>query len=411
VTPVPGEGAVRTALGPTSREERALALDVLRGLALLGVLLINLDMFRGALFRYGLEPHPDPGWANRTVDLLRFWLFQGKSVSLLSMLFGVGLALQLERAEATGHSFHRLAARRLGALFVLGLLHTFLLWDGDILAHYAFVGAVSLLFIRRAQRTLWIWAMLLLLARPVIRFLLTGSSAGALFARIVHESLEPYGRGGYAEVFTYRLRELVLLEPFLLANWFLYLGCFLLGFLLARRGLLLRPAEHPLALRRLAVWALGGGLVGNLIATLVSDLWGARLGPVGRMAQGACLMLLYPGLALGYVAAVLLLLESPSRRRWLQPLACLGRMALTTYLSQSLILSFVFYGYGLGLYGKLSTVAATALGLVVFAVQVAACRWWLARFDRGPVEALWRAVTYGRSGRHILARRGAQFGR
>ena len=155
MTAVPAEGS----FSPLREENRIVSLDVIRGVALLGVLLMNLHYhFSGPVERYMQSPHPSPGVLNHVVDNLLRFLVEGKAMTLFCMLFAVGLAIQLERYEAKGGGhFWAFAWRRMAALFAIGVLHVVLLWEGDILAVYALAGVLLFPFLRRTPRTVYIW--------------------------------------------------------------------------------------------------------------------------------------------------------------------------------------------------------------------------------------------------------------
>jgi uncharacterized protein len=192
-----------------------------------------------------------------------------------------------------------------------------------------------------------------------------------------------YAHGTFAEVQAFRVREL----PPILALDFGALprtiGLFALGMWAWRAGVVTRPRDHRRLLAGAAIVGIAGGMLGTLDASMAGS-WESVV------AESSAIVL-----ALGYAAAVLLAFERPSVRRALAPLAAPGRMALTNYLAQSIVFGLVFYGYGLGRFGAMPVSRAAILGLVVYAGQAAASTWWLARFRFGPVEWLWRSVTYG----------------
>ncbi len=386
---------------PVRAGERVTAIDVIRGFALLGVLLMNIQYwFRCPMEAYALAPHPWPGAANAITDTLLSIFMEGKSVSLFSFLFGVGLLIQMERATDRGVAFGPYAARRLTALLAFGILHITLLWVGDILHFYAIVGALLLLFLKRSPKTTFLWALALLglpfLIMTVVAIFKTTplhpkDNASAL--AFVDACVRAYGHGSWMETVRFRwhhyARDLGILAPFCIYA----LGLFLLGHSAWRRGVFRDPESH-LGLIRKTLLLGGAGLV---LSGFVA-LWGAQhplaRDPFSIWIKNAAFMVATPLLALGYAAAILLLLRREAPRRALGLLAPVGRMALSNYLVQSVVMTLLYNGYGLGLYNQVGPFIGTLLGLALFALQIPFSAWWLNRFRFGPMEWVWRCLTY-----------------
>lgn len=425
VSPVPETAAI-AAVTPVSSTERLPAVDVLRGFAVFGILLVNIKYFSTPLYAaMGVLP-----WWSHPLDRGAAWLIsvlaEGKFYILFSFLFGLGMALQMERVEARGGRFGRLYARRLMVLLLIGLGHMFLLWYGDILTTYALVGFLLLLFRRRRNKTLLIWAACLYVL-PVLMF--SGCAGMVSFAKLWPESREAvtrefaqmeaempiasqesialYADGGVADVFAARVQDI---EDMLIAYPFLVptvLALFLLGAYAGRCRWLHDLQRLQTALRRTLIWCLPTGLIICLGAGLVtgghSPIWPswAALAGMALHAVGS------PLLGGGYAAAVLLALQSDTWRPAAMHLAAVGRMALSNYLLQTLICTTLFYGYGAGWYGKVGPAAGVALTVAIYALQVVFSRWWLARFHFGPCEWLWRSLTYAKLQPMRRARTGA----
>jgi uncharacterized protein len=396
---------------PVRVEERIESLDVIRGFALFGILCMNLlTWFRTTPVRYQIEHHPFPGLANRIVEVLVDVLVDGKFFSLFSLLFGVGLAIQMERAEARGARFRSLALRRLGLLFVFGAAHVTLLWLGDILHIYALSGLVLLIFLRRKPRTVHIAFLVLYLLPVVIGAGISlvqslrhappppGPSSEELAAlqTQVDEAVRIYGKGSYLEILRFRLVDYTrsFLDIFLI-GFFGSLTMFLLGLIVWRRGILRRPEEHTALLRKTIALGVPFAVLPRLVRFIPREMW-IEYGVFWfRPFHGGLVIAGTAGLALAYAAAILLLLQRPSARAVLSPLSALGRMALTNYLLQSLLCSTVFYGYGFGLYDRLGPAAAVPIVVAIHALQIPFSLLWLRRYRFGPVEWLWRSLTYG----------------
>lgn len=388
---------------PVQAWERIQALDAIRGFALLGVLLMNLHFwFRGPVEAYWASAHPYRGFGDAWTDVAMMVFFNGKSVTLFSFLFGVGLSVQLERAAARGAAFGAYAARRLSSLLAFGLLHIALLWCGDILYYYALIGAPLLLFLRRSARAAFIWGVALIVL-PLVAGLLLASPPTA--AELAHRqaqavagaqaSLAAYGHGSWLQAATFRLHQFWGIFQDVKSFVPYTLGLFLLGAAAWKRGVFRDPESH-LKLIRAVAWL---GLVG-LVATLALVAWALRAGRFSDLDLGSDLAMLgyliTPLLSFGYAAWILLLWRREAWRRVLAWLAPMGRMALTNYLLQSLVLTWLFNGYGFGLYGKLGPFLGTlGIGLALYALQILLSIVWLRRFQYGPLEWLWRCLTYG----------------
>ena len=375
---------------PVAGTERLVSLDVLRALALFGVLIVNLlTEFRVSIFEQFLGPASGSPW-DRRIDRAVAVAVESKAFALFSFLFGVGLAIQFERARRGGRAFGPQIARRLGALLALGLVHLVVVWNGDILTEYAIAGALVALLVGLPRP--WLLALaaifLAVYASP-LPYPDPFPTSDAL-ALHVADANRAYGSGGFPTVFAFRIHELPPVLALDLAALPRTLALFSLGAWAWRRGVFERPSEYRRLLAGTASLGIAlGGLACAWDSGLVDDMqpgpeaWRSLIVGLGTLA-----------LALGYGAGLLLLFERPVARRALAPLAPLGQMALTNYLLQSVIFGFVFYGYGLGQFGKMSVTRATQVGVLVYVAQIAASAWWLRRFRFGPVEWAWRCVTY-----------------
>ncbi|HSM11271.1 MAG TPA: DUF418 domain-containing protein [Lysobacter sp.] len=404
-----------TMLAPVTARERIAAMDVLRGFALLGILLMNIEAFVGPLFGAITGLDPALTGADRRVDGLIYILVQGKFYTLFSLLFGMGFAVMMARAQAAGRGFGMLYLRRTMVLLVIGLAHMLLIWSGDILTVYALIALVLLLFRNTVQSRLLGWGLavyvlpsLLLLMLGAVGSLAQSDPASAaefdqslaMQSRIMTDALEAqrqaYGSGSYAEAVARRLGDfkLMLSHVVMIMGWQI-LGMFLLGAWFVRSGAIARPREFALLYRRLRWIALPVGL-----AMMLGSFWLVPTAEYARMdftwgVANALAMLGSLLMCLGYVGWVVGVLQSPRSAAWLGVLAPAGRMALTNYLVQSIVCTLVFYGYGLGYFEQLSRAWQVPFVLMLFALQVAFSHWWLARFRFGPAEWAWRAATYG----------------
>jgi uncharacterized protein len=404
----------QTLLAPVSPGERIEALDVLRGFALLGILLMNIEAMVGPLNGALTGIDPALSGADRWADALIYIFVQGKFYPLFSLLFGMGFAVMMQRAADAGRPFVRVYLRRVLALLVIGLAHALLVWSGDILTTYALMALVLLLFFRKTpQSRLPKWGIALI-ALPIVLMLLFGglaslatmnpqaaaelaTSAAAQTAQLdamLEAQRQAQGSGTYAQAVAQRFADLKMMLSYLLFWGWQLLGLFLLGGWFVRSGAIARPGEHARLHWRLRWVALPVGL-----ALVALSVWMSPTVSMGVMdfTPSAAMSLFMAGgtlMCLGYLAWIVRGLQSPAMAPRLGRLAPAGRMALTNYLAQSLVCTFIFSGYGLGYFEQLPRAWQVPFVLGFFTLQVLASHWWLARFRFGPMEWLWRAATY-----------------
>ncbi|MFP2923825.1 DUF418 domain-containing protein [Pyxidicoccus sp. 3LG] len=417
---------VDPALSPEARPvdvddgERVVLLDTLRGFALCGVFMANVFLwFNGRMFLSRTQAEAafrDASWLDSVANYGFSTLIGGRFITLFSFLFGLGFAVQLGRAERRGASVVPVFTRRLVVMLGLGVAHLFLLFQGDIVSTYALLGFTLLLFHRSSDRTLLIWAAVLIFLSPMLvntvqrlpQWLGSPGAAEAAKASAEHATavraqvLEAFMHGswpdtvraGAAYYFGDLLKQLVVFHGVIV-------GRFLLGLWAGRNRLFHDAPWHLGFFRRLLGWGLAVGIIASGLGVLVGQLMLRKvihpesmpwlplaLGPVRSLAE--------MGMAAAYASAITLLFHRGTWRKWLAVLAPVGRMALTNYLMQSVLGVLVFYGYGLGVMGKLGSAAALSTAVAIFALQVVFSHLWLARFRFGPVEWVTRSLTYGR---------------
>jgi uncharacterized protein len=404
--------AAGSAVGPITSSERIEVVDILRGFALFGILLVNMALFK-APWMPGLPPATTSVSA---IDQLAAWAIDlfatGKFFTLFSFLFGFGFAMQMLRAQERGAPFVARFTRRLLVLLAIGLTHALLIWYGDILVSYALLGFVLILFRNRSPRALLIWAAALLILATLLIGATTALNemsqsipeARAQIAQVEAEMLAQsreehardiaiYGGGSYFAIVAERAQDYQAALFGLLFMFAPILAMFLLGLYAGKRRILHDVEAHLALLRRVRFWGLLLGFTFSALAVLAQ----ARLSMFGALlAEILHFSLVGPVLSMGYAATIVLLARDARWRARLAPLGAAGRMALTNYLMQSLICTTIFYGYGLGLYGQVGAAIGIALAVVIYALQIPFSAWWLARFRFGPAEWLWRSLTYGR---------------
>jgi uncharacterized protein len=389
-----------TELRPVSAPERIAVLDVIRGWALLGVLIVNVhEAFSG--HRYLPAPTAAP-----TIDDAATWFIEtaisGKSITLLTCLFGLGFTIQMLRAGERGEDGSRLFVRRLGVLFAIGACHATLLWWGDVTWQYAVMGLVLLAFRRASERAVLAWAIFLIfvprlvLALPgvgdAVRTGLPHPADRAAFNTEVLAAIRghAYVRTNLRQILYYISSNIIWYFPWLA-------GRFLLGYYAGKRRLFADGgATHLSLFRRLAAWGLGLGGLAAILTTLRHTMLGPTLALPIQLGYVIVSELAMLGVGVGYASAIVVLMQRAAPRRWLMILAPVGRMPLTIYLTQSVAATFIFYGWGLGLVGQIGAAGCLAISLAIFALQIAVSHAWLRRFRFGPAEWLWRTLVYRR---------------
>ncbi len=398
---------------PITLEERILLIDIVRGFALFGVLLANMVWLSQeiALTNEQLSKLPTKGIDQISRYFVQFFI-DGKFVTLFAFLFGLGFSVQLISAKSRNARIVPVYMRRLSILLFFGLMHAYLLWYGDILVFYALLGFALILFRSRSDRTLITWGLILAILVPVLVFAIKGrmqmlNPAGA--TSVAHDTeiklkavrLAAFTKGTYFDIFPENAK---INLSFWLKGIFLFalphiFGKFLLGFAAGRQRLLQNAPENLLFYRRLMWLGLAVGLICNSTWVLITILSNAKLiDDSSSLWLGTSRFTEFAGmvaLAAFYLSALTLLFQNAAWKRKLLWLAPVGRMALTNYLMQSVINLFLFYGYGLALMGKIGTTYCILISIIVFALQIILSNWWLNRFRYGPLEWLWRSLTYG----------------
>lgn len=400
------------AASPTG--ERIASLDIIRGIAVMGIFSVNVIAF-AMIFPAYMNPSAYGGYTgeNLAIWLANFVLIDGKMRGLFSMLFGASMLLIVDRAEASGQSAARVHYARMAALLLFGLLHFYVIWAGDILSLYALVGMVAFLFRKRQVKTLVICALALLIATTAVfsfgasqmrKADLAAHSASAtakdisrwndnigFITRVPKESAKEtaVARG----LLPQRVRHMIEErgdEPFTAALGFGLptLALMLMGMAGYRSGFL-TAAWNRRHYQRVALWGLGIGGVGSLIL----GLWVIQSNfylPLIFFAYLALNTPLQTVMALGYAALIILAArrDGPITIR----VAAVGRAAFTNYLGTSIVAALIFYGGGLGLFGQLSRFEAWLLVPFVWALMLLWSKPWLDRFHYGPFEWAWRSL-------------------
>jgi uncharacterized protein len=394
-----------TVNAPVTAGERVAVLDGIRGVAVLGILLINIDALSG----YAFTPQSTHTiLRNETADEVTWFLLatlvEAKFYSLFSFLFGVGFAVFVQRAAARGADAAGLFKRRLLGLLLIGLIHTLLIWFGDILVTYALLGFVLVPFLRRGDRSVLRWALAMLVAPIVLYAILVAmagqpvqpsTDSGGELPPILATATLSFSTGNYVQILAGNLVFTVanLVRRLLLMFFPRVIGMFLLGFYAGRNNVFGRLDEYGRLARNTLLIGFGMGLPLALAAYALGD---HALGPPTTLGllETVIKSIGVPLLALGYAAGLWLLFSRAPQL--MAPLVPVGRMALSNYLIHSVAGVLIFYGVGFGLFGRLSLTAAVVGALAFFVLQMFLSRWWLRRARFGPAEWLWRMFTYRR---------------
>ncbi|MEM1157146.1 MAG: DUF418 domain-containing protein [Verrucomicrobiota bacterium] len=397
-----------TSVTPT---ERLFTLDVLRGIALLGILIVNIHEFRAPeLYAaiIGIEVWQGRWDADSIIIFLTQLLCSGRWAPVYSFLFGLGLQLMCTRFISRQISPVTTISRRLGVLSVFGLLHAAFFWYGDVLLVYSLLGFLVLLVHQVSARTTLLLAILLMLGLGAVYLGLGALSLlGEMIApgssqfdesdwiyRRYETNLRVYAEGSWGELFRYRWIDNLLFWGLSIFWAPLALACMLIGAWTVKAGYHDRLSGSyryrqyllPVCMAALAVAAYTAldmmGVVSNMAVEFLIVL------------PASVIML--PVLSVGYISYITWWVEQTRHVRCWQWLAATGRMPLTNYLAQSFLASALFYGYGLGWFGATGAFSAACIAITLYTAQVAFSTWWMKHHHYGPLEQVWRILSYGK---------------
>lgn len=382
-----------TTTAPT--RERIALLDILRGLALVGILVVNMEYYSQTVYDGWLQPELR-GWLDLTARWFVIALFQLKAYLLFALLFGYGIGMQLQtHGQADTASVKANHLRRMLVLAVLGIVHATLLFSGDILATYAILGVISIVFWRASTSRLVAWSGIAFVEGIAVSILLVVllpvDMAGGIDIGGIRDI---YAQGTALQVITQRTADLAVAFPFIFAvQGPMAFAMLLLGIAMARCGVLTAPHQHVQLLCSTRRWGLTLGLMGSIAAATLSianspeDLAAA----VGFLLQ----LLSAPAFCLGFVAWIAML-QVKRRLGQLASLGAPGRMSLTIYLAESLLCALIFTSQGLGLFAQVGPAACMVIAAGVAIILALFGRWWLKWYRFGPLEWLLRSGTYWR---------------
>jgi uncharacterized protein len=383
-------------LSPIEQSERIVSLDVIRGFSLLGIFIINMISFHSPFLYF--DPYT---WWKTPEDTALFpWidvLVQASFYPLFAMMFGYGLGIQQQRATMKGTSFYQFGVRRLLILLGIGCIHAFLIWSGDILINYAVFGLILLGFMRLSGKGLmWLGGILFLMPQLFFSILLvlmtfsdpTGVTNYTNIAAL-QDSVSAYASGSFSSIMEQRFQDWYIVNSpdnllFLLLS---ILPMMMIGAGASKLQLLSKVRKYK------KVWMITGGctlLVGIIIKSLPLLIESNFAYSYIQDFLGG------PFLSVSYAIILSLLLLNKKMMKWSKPFASVGKMSLSNYLMQSIIGTLIFYSYGFGLYGEVTLTTGTMLAVGIYVIQVILSEMWLSKFQYGPVEKLWRVLSYGR---------------
>ncbi len=391
---------------PIASDDRIVIMDIVRGFALFGILLVNMP----ALISTGLlhdfyMVSPQYTGIDAILRLVLDLFVQGKFYPIFSFLFGWGFYLFMKRAEVKGLSVYSLFTRRVVFLLALGLIHLIVFWTGDILHTYAIGGFFLLLFYKRKTLTLVVWAFLFFIVLyglyalevffPPPEYQQYVQARQLIGIEKINLALKAYQSGSFYEWFQFRYTHEVL--PVLRAFIGPLLGIFplfLLGLFAGRSDYFTDIIRH----KRLFQMILAGSACMSFPLLVLLCLINLELVTMGAtQASTRVLLVNVSGVTMSffYISSLVLLSMRQGWERRLRPLALVGRMALSNYLGQTFITLLLLFTFNL--YGKLSLWEGLLLSVGIFMIQILLSRYWLSRFSHGPMEWLWRKWTYGRA--------------
>lgn len=377
-------------------KERVISIDVMRGFALLGIFVVNMLFFHSPYIY--INPYtwfqvPGDYETHKWIDIF----VQGSVYPLFSMLFGYGLSMQFMKSQEKGTSFSKLAVRRLSILLLIGCVHAFLIWSGDILITYAIAGFVLILMIR--LKPVWlvlISALLFLIPNGLLNGLLyflgkLEPESLIIYTAIqkIEASILAYSLGSWGDIFSQRLDDWIYMSGYGLIVLMILVTIvpfLMLGAAAAKLKLIERARSLKVFWIIAIILGLGAGtaikwlpylIEPNMLTMSVQDTFG---GPLQAIA---------------YAGILALVCTIPFMQKLLSPVAKAGRMSMTIYLMQSIIATTIFYSYGFGLYGKVDITTGTWMAVGIYVLQLVFAEAWFMKFKQGPVEALWRKLTYG----------------
>jgi len=392
---------------PVPQKDRIVSIDLLRGVAVLGILIMNIQHFSMPAAAY-INPtaYGDLAGLNKWVWIISHMLASGKFMGIFSILFGAGILLFTQRAELKGLNSAALHYRRMGWLLLFGLMHAYLLWTGDILVSYSLCGMLVFLFRNKRATSLIRIAFAFFLAPIIIDLFFVWSipywpdetlqftlESWAPGAEKLQHHLDVY-RSGWMEQMELRVPGAIFMQTsyFMMRPFWRVIALMLLGMALFKREVLSCGRSSRFYLRMALIGLVTGYLLSGLGVYLnFKNQWtmefsmflGAQFNYVGSV-----------GVALAYTALVMLFSKSTGYAGLKSMFSAVGRMAFTNYILMTLLCTLLFYGHGFGLYGSVERKLQVIIVLAIWILITIFSSLWLRRFRFGPLERIWRRLSY-----------------
>jgi len=386
---------------PTSPDERIVQIDVLRGFALFGVLLVNVFGYNASFFDFSGFYQTFNYPLNSTVFDLVVGFGADKFIFIFSFLFGTGFSIMYLKYQADETHFFHLYLRRLLILMLFGIVHIVFFWAGDILLSYALMGIV-LLLLRKLRPGFLLFFSIFFYCFPIIYIALETvfpflpSALSSVTEMKMPEVIEIYSAGSFLEIFKLRMIEFFAFRNI---NLIYYapkvLSLFLLGYLFYKHKFLdkINASTGKYFVVFLVLFVMG--IVSTLFTdSIVNTLADAETNPFYTTIYMGIFEITNVLLGFSYILLILLLSQLSFFRNILNPLKYVGRTALTNYLMQSVIFTTIMYAYGFGKFGSYQPWQLVVFAVLVFAIQIIISKIWLQKFRFGPIEWLWRKWTY-----------------
>lgn len=394
---------------PTAKSSRFHSLDLIRGIAVAGILVMNIYAFAN-IYPYYVSPYAlgEPSDINLIAWMFTHIFADQKFYTLFSMLFGAGIMLMAERAKENQVSAVKLHYKRMFWLLIFGLLHAILLWYGDILVTYAVAGLWVFLFARNTTAKTKIITGSVLVAIMLLIMTSFAAFAGDMPKNEIAEMLDmftpsqeyinqetlPYTTT-YAAQLAHRIDFFLTNVPMMALFWGLFRigGSMLIGMGLYQLGILSAQRSRSFYIKLMLIsFILGFGLLAYDSYALLSTQFNFQAAMMSFMSINSFAAVF---VALGYIAVFCLWVQSDKLAGLRKHLEAVGRMAFTNYIAQSLICTTLFYSHGFGLFGELERYQLMLVVAAIFIAQLMWSPWWLSKYNFGPLEWLWRSLSYG----------------
>ena len=375
---------------PLTEKKRLTWIDTARGFAIFGIFMVNVPAFNAPYFLYGGEEVFQSSTVDQVIQTIIDIFFQASFYTLFSFLFGFGIQIIVENIQKRQQPVNKLLFRRLVILIGFGLIHAFFIWHGDILLTYGIIGMFLFLFFKRADRTLIVWALSLLII-PTLLF--TGllyvmrDQLGGYNLAAIQQAIESYQSGNLVEVWQQNFRDWTYSNGIFtyIILVFNLLPLFLLGMVTARRKWLHDVEKNHTFLEK--AWLISFILFIGIKAGVY--LWGnpTWLSMLQDTIGGSAS-------AIFYLTSITLIYRSSFGEKLLQPFTYVGKMSLSNYIFQSIVCFTLFYSAGFGLYGTISPLGSIGIVFAVYLVQIFLSQLYMKRYRFGPLEWVWRRLMY-----------------